>query len=70
MRQADAKTAIQFEWRDWPEKSPVPTDGDMREFVAWLERERPHLLSFRTRGSRTECIKAWLAETRAVGAGV
>jgi hypothetical protein len=69
MRQDDARAAIEFEWRDWPEKAPAPTDGDVRAFYAWLARERPHLLAFRTRGDRFDVVSAWLRASHAIGAG-
>ena len=72
MKQNDARTAIEFEWRDWPEKAPLPTPGDMREFYSWLMRERPHLLDFRTSADRFDLVQRWLVESQArqaVGGG-
>lgn len=50
-------------WKDWQQKSKVPTRDEMYDFFIWLGQHEPELLMFKAQGKeRWQIVVAWLKE--------
>jgi hypothetical protein len=65
MKRDEAKRLVLREWDDWASKN-VPhgqkasgTDGLI--FFGYLQKQRPHLLEFKTSGDRLQIVHGWLS---------
>ena len=68
MRKAEAEEAVCAEWHRWLAANPVgnPTGRDGLSFFAYLLRERPNLLKFRSHGDKWQVVHGWLLRRRLV----
>jgi hypothetical protein len=64
MTKDDARRLVLSEWDQWSTQNcpagrrPSGTDGML--FFTYLEKERPHTLSFRDSGDRWQTVHGWL----------
>ena len=68
MKKAEAEEAVCAEWHRWLAANPVPnpTGRDGFSFFAFLLRERPDLLNFRSPGDKWQDVHGWLLRRRFV----
>ena len=65
MKKDEAKRLVLQEWDDWAAKNLPPgqkargTDGLI--FFGYLQKQRPHLLEFKTSGDRWPTVHGWLS---------
>ena len=65
MKKDEAKRLVLQEWDDWAAKNLSPghkasgTDGLI--FFGYLQKQRPHLLEFKTSGDRWLTVHGWLS---------
>jgi hypothetical protein len=65
MKKDEAKRLVLQEWDDWATKNLPPghkasgTDGLI--FFGYLQKQRPHLLEFKTSGDRWLTVHGWLS---------
>ncbi len=70
MKEDDAELQILSEWVDWravnlaPEEKASSMDG--LDFLAFLQKEKPHLLDFGRKSDKWQIIHAWLIREGAV----
>ena len=71
MTKAEAEEAVISEWHRWIAENPVcnPTGRDALSFFAYLQRERPNLLNFRSPGDKWQVVHGWLLRRRLVSDG-
>lgn len=62
MTKEDARRATLSEWHVWSAGKNLakPTGTDAMEFFNFLQRERDHLLAFRTPGDKWQIVHGWL----------
>jgi hypothetical protein len=64
MQEVDAEAAVLLEWSEWAPKNlpnrPRPTRADAERFFAYLQTEKPHLLSFEAHGDKWQVVHGWL----------
>jgi hypothetical protein len=65
----EARRRVLSEWRPWATtnaKRNPPNGMDGLMFFSDLQRNKPHLLSFRDRGDKWQTIHGWLLRDRLV----
>jgi hypothetical protein len=70
MKIAEAKAEVLRTWDSWaPKNVPStrkPNGHDGFTFFTYLQRERPHLLTFRAKGDQWQVVHGWLLQGRRV----
>jgi hypothetical protein len=67
MTQAEAMQGILMEWRTWAASRSLPARAPSMEaflFYGRLQKERPDLLTFKSRGDRWQVVHGWLMRAK------
>lgn len=63
MTQDEAKQRVTNLWMDWlATRARTTLSQDMQVFYAHLQKQHPHVLSFRAAGDKWQTVKSWIQD--------